>query len=150
MFVLLREVPDRGLSIIVWLVLIVIATDVGAYFAGRLIGGPKLWRRVSPGKTWAGAVGGVLMAVFAASMFHIGANEPVTFASVVAAAALSAISQAGDLGESAYKRKFGVKDSGRILPGHGGLLDRLDGLLAATIALGLITMARPHDPVWLW
>ena len=150
LFIFLRETPEQGLGAVVWLALVVIATDIGAYFAGRLIGGPKLWPRVSPGKTWSGAVGGVAAAVFVAALFRIGAGETPTGLSALAAAVLSAVSQGGDLAESAYKRKFGVKDSGRILPGHGGLLDRLDGLLAATIVLGMIALTRPNDPVWAW
>lgn len=150
LFVLLRETPEVGLGVILWLVLIVVATDIGAYFAGRLFGGPKLWKRVSPGKTWSGAIGGVVFAMVAAGCFRLGAGEPLTGAGLVIAAVLSAISQCGDLAESAYKRRFGVKDSGRILPGHGGLLDRLDGLIAATIVLGLLSVLRPEDPVWAW
>ena len=149
-FLMLRELPEHGLSVVIWLMIIVVATDVGAYFAGRMFGGPKLWPRVSPGKTWSGAIGGALLAVFAAVMFKTGGGLPITGGSMVVALVLSAVSQMGDLAESAYKRKFGVKDSGRILPGHGGLLDRLDGLLAATLALGLISLAQPDDPVWAW
>lgn len=150
LFLMLRELPGQGLGIVIWLLLIVAATDVGAYFAGRMFGGPKLWPRVSPGKTWSGAIGGAALGVFAAIMFKVGAGAAITTASFAIALTLSVVSQMGDLAESAYKRKFGVKDSGRALPGHGGLLDRLDGLLAATLALGLIALARPDDPVWAW
>ncbi|MEL7462595.1 MAG: phosphatidate cytidylyltransferase [Pseudomonadota bacterium] len=150
LFLMIRELPEQGLSAIVWLLLIVVSTDVGAYFAGRMIGGPKLWPAVSPGKTWSGAIGGAALAVFAAVMFKIGAGAAISGASMLVALILSAVSQMGDLAESAYKRKFGVKDSGRALPGHGGVLDRLDGLLAATLVLGLLALARPEDPVWAW
>ncbi|MEM8754327.1 MAG: phosphatidate cytidylyltransferase [Pseudomonadota bacterium] len=146
----LRENPTQGLLAILWLVALVAATDIGAYFFGRVIGGPKLWRRVSPGKTWAGAVGGALSAVAAAWGFAAAAGEGFGPGAAALALFVSAVSQAGDLGESAYKRRFGVKDSGRILPGHGGLLDRMDGLIAATLAVGALTLFRPDTPVWAW
>ena len=149
-FVILRDEPGQGFKTIVWLMLLVVATDVGAYFVGRTIGGPKLWVRVSPGKTWSGALGGVGVATFAAIMFAFGAGREATLAGVLIAAAISAVSQAGDLAESAYKRRFGVKDSGRILPGHGGLLDRLDGVIAATLLVGAISLFAPDAPVWAW
>ncbi|MEO0363637.1 MAG: phosphatidate cytidylyltransferase, partial [Pseudomonadota bacterium] len=111
---------------------------------------PKLWRRVSPGKTWAGAVGGALSAVAAAWGFAAAAGAGFGAGAAALALFVSVVSQAGDLGESAYKRRFGVKDSGRILPGHGGLLDRMDGLIAATLAVGALTLFRPDTPVWAW
>lgn len=149
-FTLLMATPAWGLQSIVWLVLVVVATDIGAYFAGRLIGGPKLWPRVSPNKTWAGALGGVTLAAIAAFLVGLGAGREFGLGAEVAAIAVSACAQAGDLAESAFKRRFGKKDSGRILPGHGGLLDRLDGLLAATLAVGAISLLRPGLPIWAW
>lgn len=150
LFVELREAPAQGVEAIIWLVLIVISTDVGAYFAGRTFGGPKLWRRVSPNKTWAGAVGGVLAAALTAYVVGLFAGRSLGLEAELLAMAVSAVSQAGDLMESAYKRRFGVKDSGRIMPGHGGLLDRFDGLLAASIAVGALYHIRPSTPVWAW
>ncbi len=116
-------------------------TDIGGYFAGRGLGGPKLWPRVSPKKTWAGAIGG-----FAASLavsggfaaFGLGKPGPL----LLLGAALSVVSQAGDLFESAVKRRFGVKDSSHIIPGHGGLLDRLDGYVAAVIMAAIFGLLR--------
>lgn len=149
-FEALREDPEQGLLAILWLVLLVAATDIGAYFCGRVIGGPKLWRRISPGKTWAGAVGGAVAAVLAAWGFASFAGAGFGPATAITALTVSVVSQAGDLGESAYKRRFGVKDSGRLLPGHGGLLDRMDGLIAATLLVGALSLVRPGTPVWAW
>jgi phosphatidate cytidylyltransferase len=123
----------------IFLLAVVWSSDIGAYLAGRLIGGPKLAPRISPGKTWSGAAGGVA-AVLAVGV-AAAALWPVPAAPVVAAAAvLGVAAQAGDLLESAVKRHFGVKDSGRLIPGHGGLLDRLDGLMAAGLVAG----------AWIW
>ncbi|WP_340109165.1 phosphatidate cytidylyltransferase [Pikeienuella sp. HZG-20] len=149
-FVWLLGAPEHGLQVIVWLVLVVVATDVGAYFIGRLIGGPKLWPRVSPNKTWAGALGGATLAALAALLVGLAAGRGASGGAELAAIGVSIVSQAGDLGESAFKRRFGKKDSGWILPGHGGLLDRLDGLLAATLAVGLLSLLRPDQPIWAW
>lgn len=149
LFVMLAENPAQGLETIVWLILLVCATDIGAYFTGRLLGGPKLWRRVSPGKTWSGALGGVCCAVAAAWLVGLTTERPFGYGGEVAVA-VSVVAQAGDLAESAYKRRFGKKDAGVILPGHGGLLDRLDGLLAVSLAVGLLSLARPGVPVWAW
>ncbi len=149
-FIFLLGAPAHGLQVIVWLVLVVVATDVGAYFAGRAIGGPKLWPRVSPNKTIAGACGGLAMAAIAALVTGFAAGRGLTLAAGVAAMAVSAVAQAGDLAESAFKRRFGAKDSGRILPGHGGLLDRLDGMVAATLAVGALSVLRPDQPIWAW
>ena len=116
---------------IFWLLAIVWATDIGAYFCGRLIGGPKLAPRISPNKTWSGAVGGVVWAVIASSLllwaFH---NEPTVLQGGISIL-ISIVSQIGDLFESKIKRQYNVKDSGSLIPGHGGVMDRFDGLWAA-------------------
>lgn len=130
----LRDRPD-GLEVFIWLLLVVWSVDIFAYVAGRSIGGPKLWPTVSPKKTWAGLIGGVLAAaiVGGALAYAVEGRDPLTLA--LLAAVLGVIAQGGDLLESAVKRHFGVKDASGIIPGHGGLLDRVDGLLAASLAL---------------
>ena len=134
--VVVRLDREAGLSALILVLLVVWASDIGGYFAGRAIGGPKLWPRVSPKKTWAGALGG-----FAASLVVAAAFAGFGFAKLLPmlllGAVLSIASQFGDLFESAVKRHFGVKDSSHIIPGHGGLMDRLDGFVAA-IALAAI------------
>lgn len=134
--VVLRQVEPNGLQLLLWLIVVVIAADVGAYFVGRTIGGPKLWRRVSPGKTWSGAAGGLVAAnavgVLAAGPAGLG-HASAMFLSIGVAIA----SQLGDLLESAVKRRFGVKDSSRLIPGHGGLMDRLDGIVGGLWFLAL-------------
>ena len=130
-----------GFAALMFVLLVVWATDIGGYFAGRGIGGPKLWPRISPKKTWAGAVGGfaaslVVAAGFAALGF--GKAGPILLLS----AALSVASQFGDLFESSVKRRFGVKDSGHIIPGHGGLMDRLDGFVAAIVLAAILGFLR--------
>jgi phosphatidate cytidylyltransferase len=120
---------------------VVWVTDIGGYFAGRGIGGPKLWPRVSPNKTWAGAIGGFaasLMVATGFAVFGLGRMGPL----LVLGAALSIVSQLGDLFESAVKRRFGVKDSSQIIPGHGGLLDRLDGFVAAVVLAAIFGFLR--------
>ena len=126
-------------GLVLWTMLVTWATDIFAYFAGRSIGGPKLAPRISPNKTWAGLIGGVagagVVGWAAASWLDLGAPFDR------AGAAIGLIAVGGDLYESGVKRRCGVKDSGRILPGHGGVLDRLDGLLAATIATFALLLA---------
>jgi phosphatidate cytidylyltransferase len=137
----LRRDPVEGFPLVLWLVTVVIAADVGGYFAGRLIGGPKLWPKVSPKKTWAGMMGGLALSTIAGTAFYLGGHVSLPW--LVALSVLLALaSQAGDLAESALKRHFGVKDSSAIIPGHGGLLDRFDGLLGALWAYGLILFVR--------
>src|SRR6201995_388900 len=114
---------------LMFVLLVVCATDIGGYFAGRGIGGPKLWPRVSPKKTWSGAIGSfVASLIIAAGFAAFGYGKVLPL--LVLAAALSIAAQFGDLFESAVKRHFGVKDSSHIIPGHGGLMDSLDGLVA--------------------
>jgi len=139
--VLVRLDHAKGLSALILVLFVVWATDIGGYFAGRAIGGPKLWPRVSPKKTWAGAIGGfaasLLVAIgFAAS--DLGKTLPL----VILAAMLSVAAQLGDLFESAIKRRFGVKDSGHIIPGHGGVMDRLDGFVAAIVLAAIFGVLR--------
>jgi phosphatidate cytidylyltransferase len=140
--VTLRADPSYGFVAMIFLFAIVWATDILGYFIGRFVGGPKLWARVSPKKTWSGAIGGGLGAIVAgltvAHYAHIG--KPLAIAGL--ALLLSAVSQGGDLFESAFKRRFGVKDAGRVIPGHGGIMDRLDGFLAAAAVAALIGIAR--------
>jgi phosphatidate cytidylyltransferase len=133
---------DHGLLTVLWLMMMVWACDTGAYFAGRTIGGPKLLPSVSPKKTWAGLIGGMVAAalVGAAMAAWSGLADPVILAAV--SAAVAAFSQVGDLSESAFKRHFGVKDSGDVIPGHGGVLDRVDGLLFAIIIVVAIAHGR--------
>ncbi len=131
----LRSDPG-GERLILWLMATVWATDIGAFFAGRLIGGPKLAPRISPKKTWAGLIGAMVSAGLVGALADLFVpGTPGAAALAAAGAALAVVAQAGDLGESWVKRSFGAKDSSGLIPGHGGLLDRVDGLLAAAVAL---------------
>jgi phosphatidate cytidylyltransferase len=134
----LRQDPLSGRDIVFWLLAVVWATDIGGYFVGRGLGGPKLAPAISPNKTWAGLAGAVLGAglVGLAAALWRGQGDIVSL--VVISAALAVIAQAGDLFESSLKRRAGVKDSSHLIPGHGGLLDRVDGLLAACLALAAL------------
>lgn len=138
---LLRGSDTSGLLAILYLFAVVWATDIFAYFAGRAIGGPKLAPSISPGKTWSGAVGGTIAGVAAGAIFATAAGLPHVVALAAAALFLSIVSQIGDLFESAVKRRHGAKDSGTLIPGHGGVMDRVDGLVAAAIALYLVCAA---------
>ena len=140
--ILLRRDPTLGFSAMLFLFAIVWATDIAAYFAGRTIGGPKLMPAVSPKKTWSGAIGGALGAVVAGLIVVKCAGLGVTPALVILAFVLSVVAQAGDLIESAIKRHFGAKDSSALIPGHGGLMDRLDGFLTAAAAAVMVGLAR--------
>jgi phosphatidate cytidylyltransferase len=140
--VALRRDPEFGLAAILFLFAVVWITDIAAYFTGRALGGPKLWPAVSPKKTWSGAIGGMLGAVVAGLAVVKLMGFGVAPMLVLVAAALSAISQAGDLIESSIKRHFGAKDASHLIPGHGGLMDRLDGFLTAVLAAVMVGLLR--------
>lgn len=144
-------VPD-GAATVFWLFAVVWAADIGAYFTGRAIGGPKLAPRISPGKTWSGFAGGLALAIVVGAVggwLKAGdATGPqILVPALVTAAAVALASVAGDLLESWVKRQFGAKDSGSIMPGHGGVLDRIDGILTAVPVLAIIAALAQGDPV---
>ena len=123
------------------MLLVVWATDIGGYFAGRAIGGPKLWPRVSPKKTWAGAIGGFVASLLVAigfSAFDLGKTLPL----VILAAMLSVAAQLGDLLSQPSSAGLAVEDSGHIIPGHGGVMDRLDGFVAAIVLAAIFGVLR--------
>ena len=136
---------DFGFTWMLWLALVVIVTDVAGYFAGRVFGGPKFWPRVSPKKTWSGTVAGWVAAGLVGAYFLRipGVGLEVVGISI----ALSMASQMGDIAESAMKRKMGVKDSSNLIPGHGGVFDRFDGMLGASVFLLLIEQIVDFPPV---
>jgi phosphatidate cytidylyltransferase len=126
---------DQGLILTLWLLLCVVASDIGGYFAGKIIGGPKLWARISPKKTWSGTIGGWVLASGVGCVFVILPGQQLW---LIPASVLVAIAaQSGDLAESAIKRRAGVKDSSNLIPGHGGLLDRFDGVLGVCFLIFL-------------
>jgi phosphatidate cytidylyltransferase len=129
---------DDGLVYAFWALALVWATDIGAYAAGRTIGGPKLAPAISPAKTWAGLIGGILLASALAAVLYAEAGLPLRLA--VATPVLAVLAQVGDLYESWLKRRSGVKDSGSILPGHGGVLDRLDGVVPTAPVAALLVL----------
>lgn len=133
--ILLRNDGSYGFASLVYLLAVVWGMDSGGYLAGRLIGGPKLLPQISPNKTWAGLIGGMALAAVLGYACEKGFGFDPTFSGILLAPALAVIAQAGDFFESAVKRRAGAKDSGTLIPGHGGLLDRIDGLLFAAMAL---------------
>ena len=144
---LLRSSISAGLASIIWVFAVVWGTDVFAYFGGRFFRGPKLWPRISPSKTWSGFVVGVVAGASAGAAFGLW-QGPMNTAIVplgILGLCAASLSQAGDLFESAVKRHFGVKDSSRLIPGHGGVMDRLDGFLAAAVFAALVGAGRGSD-----
>jgi phosphatidate cytidylyltransferase len=124
----IRDAAGFGLAAVLWLILVVVAADVGAYFAGRSLRGPKLAPRISPGKTWSGAVGGLVLAVAVGTLLAVALGwSPAVVAALSLGVGIA--SQIGDLIESAVKRRWDVKDASRMIPGHGGVMDRLDGIM---------------------
>jgi phosphatidate cytidylyltransferase len=143
----LRMLTPFGLETVVWLLCIVWATDSAAYLAGSAFGGPKLAPQISPNKTWAGAVSGLAAGIIAGILLTqlsgFVAREPY----VLACAGVSFLTQCGDLAESFLKRTFGVKDASDLIPGHGGALDRLDGMIVATSGVAILAAIIGHSPV---
>jgi phosphatidate cytidylyltransferase len=145
----LRHQPGDGRETIIWIVACIWATDIGAYAVGRMAGGAKLAPRISPGKTWSGLVGGMAWAAVASSALGYAFGLGHTFTLAAIGAGLAVVGQIGDLLESAVKRLAGVKDSGTLIPGHGGLLDRVDGLLAVLVAVALVRLIVGGGWPWM-
>jgi phosphatidate cytidylyltransferase len=149
-----RADKPLGMIAVFFVLAAVVATDVGAYFCGRLIGGPRLWPRVSPNKTWSGLGGGVTAAALISAAFAnvVPLASPSHLALLGAGLALAA--QAGDLAESALKRSFGTKDTSGLIPGHGGFMDRVDGLATASVAAAavaaIINVSAPARALLTW
>ncbi len=131
-FIYLRQ--ELGLTWMLWMLLVVIASDIGGYAAGRLLGGPKFWPAVSPKKTWSGTIAGWIGAAVVGGVFGAGVLLPLVSVLVAFAA------QMGDIAESAIKRKCGIKDSSNLIPGHGGFMDRFDGMLGASVLVMLLVL----------
>ncbi|MDP6346687.1 MAG: phosphatidate cytidylyltransferase [Alphaproteobacteria bacterium] len=141
---------ENGLIVVLWLLATVFMCDTGAYFAGRAIGGPKLAPRFSPKKTWAGLIGGMVSAALVGVAVAVGVGDGSIVPPMLIGAALAVISQIGDLAESAVKRRFGAKDSGDLIPGHGGVMDRFDAVLFAVPAVGLLMILNDGGAMsWL-
>lgn len=140
--ILLRDDPKFGFFAAIWIYAVVWLTDIAAYFCGKFIGGKKLAPSISPSKTWSGAIGGTLFGVLGGAMVATLANARFALMHIVIALAVSVFSQAGDIFESSVKRKFGTKDSSKLLPGHGGVMDRLDAFIAACALALLIGLMR--------
>ncbi len=142
----LRADEPWGFWAVLFVMAAVVATDVAAFVSGRSLGGPKLAPRISPNKTWSGFLGGISAAALAGTLFSsITGSHPLTLALI--GLLLGAVSQAGDLAESALKRAFGVKDASNLIPGHGGFMDRADGIVAAAVAAAIFALCvNPHAP----
>jgi phosphatidate cytidylyltransferase len=139
----LRSDAPNGRELTFLLFFIVWAADTGGYLGGRLVGGPKMNPAISPAKTWAGAVGGLLLGAAASLLYAQWIwGEPGLFGYTLVGAALGLASILGDMAESAFKRVFGVKDASGFIPGHGGVLDRLDGMIFATTAMAIVLYMR--------
>jgi phosphatidate cytidylyltransferase len=145
----LRGDGEAGRDNVLFLLLVVWASDIGAYAAGRMVGGPKLAPRISPSKTWAGAAGGLVAAMAVGAVAALALHGGTLPRILPVAAGMGVAAQLGDLLESALKRHYGVKDSGRLIPGHGGLLDRLDGVLTAAPVAALLAVVAGRGIV-LW
>lgn len=152
---ILRDDNNLGFVAILWLFAVVWGTDVAAYFAGRSIGGPKLWPQLSPKKTWSGFIGGTLIGTAIALLVVKMAGLQLSVGLALTTWGIAALSQGGDLFESSVKRRFAAKDAGSIIPGHGGVMDRLDGFLVAAVAAAALGLMRggvgnPAAGVLVW
>jgi phosphatidate cytidylyltransferase len=150
----LRADEPYGFQAVLFLLVIVATTDTFAYVGGRLIGGPKLWPSISPNKTWSGLLSGVAASAIVGAVFAAFVREAVPATLAFSGLVLGLFAQAGDLAESALKRRFGVKDASSLIPGHGGFLDRVDGVVfaataAAVVAL-LVNSRAPARAILLW
>ncbi len=148
-FLWLRSDPEFGFLTAIWLVLVVVAADVGAYFAGRFLGGPKLAPSISPNKTISGALGGLSLSLIVGCAVAVISGAGTLWIIAVVSLFTAIASQIGDLAESSAKRRHGIKDSSNILPGHGGALDRFDGLLAAILFVAVLTLLA-RSSVFAW
>jgi len=144
----LRHQPGFGRETILWILACVWATDIGAYFVGSYAGGAKLAPSISPSKTWSGLVGGICASAVVSALCTLVFDAGDTVVLAVTGGAIAVVAQAGDLLESAAKRRAGVKDSGRVIPGHGGILDRIDGLIAALVLIAVIRLLTGGE--WPW
>ncbi|HYD08205.1 MAG TPA: phosphatidate cytidylyltransferase [Reyranella sp.] len=144
----LRHQPGFGRETILWILACVWATDIGAYFIGSYAGGAKLAPSISPSKTWSGLVGGICASAVVSALCGLIFRAGDTLVLAVTGVAIAVVAQAGDLLESSAKRRAGVKDSGNIIPGHGGILDRIDGLIAALVLIALIRLLTGGE--WPW
>lgn len=144
----LRGLPDIGLALTLYLCVVVWGTDIGAYLAGRLIGGPKLAPAISPSKTWSGLFGGMALAALGGYGVAVMADAHSPLCATLLAPALAVVAQAGDFFESYVKRRAGVKDSGKLIPGHGGILDRIDGLVFAAPGLAAFHVTAGAELSW--
>jgi phosphatidate cytidylyltransferase len=143
----LRSDDPFGLRAVIFLILIVATADTAAFLSGRLLRGPLLWPMVSPKKTWSGLLGALVASAVIGACFWVVVPGASPLRLAAAGAVLAAVAQAGDLAESALKRRFGAKDTGSLLPGHGGVMDRVDGLVAAAAAVGLAAIVIDmHSP----
>jgi phosphatidate cytidylyltransferase len=144
----LRHQPAFGRETILWILACVWATDIGAYFIGSYAGGARLAPSISPSKTWSGLVGGASASAIVSALCGLAVGTGGTLTLALTGVGIALVAQAGDLLESAQKRRAGVKDSGRLIPGHGGILDRIDGLIAALVFIALIRLAIGGE--WPW
>jgi phosphatidate cytidylyltransferase len=143
-----RHQPVLGRETVIWVVACVWATDIGAYFVGSLVGGARLAPSISPNKTWSGLVGGMCWAAVASAGCGLAFSAGDTWVLAFFGALLAVVGQAGDLLKSHAKRRAGVKDSGKLIPGHGGLLDRVDGLIAVLVVVALVRLTVGGE--WPW
>jgi len=146
----LREDLQSGLATVLWLLMLVWAIDTAAYVAGKLIGGPKLIPRISPSKTWAGLAGGALGAALIGYLAARWAGQANPWPLTLLSLSLAFVEQAGDAFESGIKRHFGVKDSSGLIPGHGGILDRVDGLVAVALLVAGFVLLTGGSPLVVW